>query len=289
MIMELNPVRIARSFGTLIVIAFFSFCATSLPSAAEGIAPPHTSPPSPITTSINAPELLAWDAVLKELTTTNGQATAEFSFGVTNISDANVVIDRVMTSCGCTVAKLPSQPWILEPHKDGKIEVTVNLAGKSGTIFKTVTVVSTNAPKTLTVKVNIPENPEMARSRNQQAALADRQAVFRGDCARCHVEPAKDKTGQQLYVVACGICHDAEPRATSVPNLHALNHWTDSNYWKAWITTGKAGTMMPGFSVTQGGPLSDEQIASVAQYLSETVPAAPQPVKVSTAEPLKAK
>jgi cytochrome c553 len=281
--------RPSRDYCAVLAIAFLSFCATGLRCAAEGVPPPHTSPPSPITISIDAPELLSWDAVLKEATTTNGQATAEFSFAVTNISEAIVVIDRVMTSCGCTVAKLPSQPWILQPHKDGKIDVTVNLAGKSGTIFKTVTVVSTNAPKTLTVKVNIPENAEMARSRNQQAALADRQAVFRGDCARCHLEPAKEKTGQQLYAVACGICHDAEHRATSVPNLHALNHWTDYNYWKSWITTGKIGTMMPGFSVTQGGPLSDEQIASVAQYLSESIPAAPQPVKVTTAEPINVK
>src|SRR5438128_2636365 len=119
---------------------------------------PPTAPPVAISATPSQPELLVWESLQKELSTTNGQASADFSFAVTNVSESLVVIDRVMTSCGCTVAKLPSEPWLLPPPSDGKIGVTVNLAGKSGTIFKTVTVVSTNAPKTLTVKVNIPEN-----------------------------------------------------------------------------------------------------------------------------------
>lgn len=238
---------------------------------------PATGTATAITSAPKQPELLAWDAPMKELSTTNGQATANFFFAVTNVSESLVVIDRVMTSCGCTVAKLPSQPWLLPPHSDGKIDVSVNLAGKSGTIFKTVTVVSTNAPKTLTVKVNIPENPEMARSRNQQMAMADRQAVFRNDCARCHAEPAKDKTGKELYAAACAICHDSPNRAVAVPNLHALNHSTDYNYWKVWASMGKAGSMMPAFAMNQGGPLTDDQINSLAKYLSESIPANPAP------------
>jgi mono/diheme cytochrome c family protein len=37
------------------------------------------------------------------------------------------------------------------------------------------------------------------------------------------------------------------------------------------ITFGKPHTMMPGFARSQGGPLSDEQIASLAAYLNRTI------------------
>ena len=86
-------------------------------------------------------------------------------------------------------------------------------------------------------------------------AQADPRAIFKGDCAKCHVDKAKGLLGKQLYVESCGICHEAKPRATMVPDLHALNHPTDYVFWKQIISEGKPHTMMPGFSVHNGGPL----------------------------------
>ena len=230
--------------------------------------------PPPLQAPVPAPEPLVWDSLQKELTVKPGDAMANFVFTVTNTSDSQVVIERVQPSCGCTVAKLPSQPWPLAPHTSGEMGITVNLAGKSGTIFKTVTVYSSNpATKLLVVKVNIPEPTDMTRSRNQSIAFADRQAVFKGDCAKCHFEPAKGKMSADLYAAACAICHEANPRATMVSNLHALNHPTDYAYWKQWITNGKPGSLMPAFAAQQGGPLTEEQIDSLAKTLAMAVPA----------------
>ncbi|MDB6124624.1 MAG: hypothetical protein JWQ71_3617 [Pedosphaera sp.] len=268
----------------------FALLATGSLLASLNAAPVQTvravppAPPMPPARSMQSKtnaELLAWDSVMKEMTVKMGQAKAEFLFSVTNVSDTLVVIDQANGSCHCTTAEMPSKPWLIAPHTSGKLPVTVDLAGKFGTIYKTVTLSSTNAPKVLTVKVIIPENPEMVRSRNQELAKADRQAVLRGKCAECHVEKGRGKLGQELYVASCGICHDGEHRASTVPNLHALNHSTDYNYWKSWITTGKGGTMMPGFAKEQGGPLTEAEIASVAKYLSETVSANPQEVKIA--------
>jgi hypothetical protein len=75
-----------------------------------------------------------------------------------------------------------------------------------------------------------------------------------------------------LYAVACGICHEANPRATMVTNLRALNHPTDYNYWQMMIALGKPGSLMPAFSTDQGGPLTGEQIESLAKTLTETFP-----------------
>jgi hypothetical protein len=77
----------------------------------------------------------------------------------------------------------------------------------------------------------------------------------------------------------CGICHDSPNRATMVPDLHKLTVPTNQDFWQTWITTGKAGTLMPAFAAAQGGPLNDVQIASLAAYLNAAIPShvAPAP------------
>ena len=107
----------------------------------------------------------------------------------------------------------------------------------------------------------------MDRIRNQQLVAQDRQAIFKGDCAKCHVEPTVGKTGKELYQTACGICHDAEHRAEMVPSLLALKHPTDASYWREWITTSKPGSMMPAFGKGAGGPLDEAQIDSLVTCL----------------------
>lgn len=221
---------------------------------------------------------LAWDAATKEYSAKLGELMAHFTFRVTNVSPAEVVINSVRTSCGCTLAKIPGQPWKLPSGTNGEMEVTVDLRGKSGVLTKMITVDSTAGMQALTIKVSIPAqvtvNP-MDRTKNQQMALADRQAVFRGDCATCHLQPTLGKQGHDLYVAACGICHDAEHRATMVPDLAHLKHPTDSDYWRKWITSGKPGSLMPAFAQAEGGPLGESQIISLVEYLSKKHPSAP--------------
>jgi mono/diheme cytochrome c family protein len=102
-------------------------------------------------------------------------------------------------------------------------------------------------------------------------ARADAQAVFRGDCARCHADKGRKALGQDLYAADCGICHESSHRDSLVPDLHALKQPTDFDYWKMVITLGKPRTMMPAFAATQGGPLTEAQIASLASYLNHTI------------------
>ena len=135
-------------------------------------------------------------------------------------------------------------------------------------LSKVVTVESSVGLQFLTLNVQIPEPEVNGRDRNMQLALADRQAVFKNDCAACHAYPTTAKSGAELYGAACGICHDAEHRASMVPDLRALNKPTDRPYWHEWITKGKAGTLMPAFAKSEGGPLDDGQIQSLVDYLA---------------------
>lgn len=199
---------------------------------------------------------------------------------------AAVAILSAHASCGCTQPVLPPMPWILPPGTNSSFRVSVNLAGKVGMVFKTVTMTTERGQTTLMLRINIQPPPppramtEQERAAGVAAAKVDRQAVFRGDCVNCHAKNVQGKYGQQLFALACAICHDATPRATMVPDLHNLKDPTSDEFWRAWITSGKPGTLMPAFSTAQGGPLDDFQIASLAAYLNATIPShVPPPAK----------
>ena len=109
-----------------------------------------------------------------------------------------------------------------------------------------------------------------SRGKNIQLAQADRQAVFKGDCAACHSDYAEAQFGHDLYLGACAICHDAEQRASMVPDLREAGVQRDAAHWRQHITDGIDGTLMPAFAIEKGGILSDEQIESLVKFLVET-------------------
>lgn len=236
-----------------------------------------------------------YSSVARVVTSTN---VVTVTNGITPIP---VTILSVHPSCGCTTAELPPVPWLLPPGTNSVIRVSVNLEAKSGIVFKTVSVSTDHGRKDLMLRINIapppPPRPMSAaeRAAGIAAAKIDRQAVFKGSCASCHADNAAGKYGQQLFAVTCAICHEANPRATMVPDLHHLNVQTSEEFWRTWIAAGKAGTLMPAFAISQGGPLNDMQIASLAAYLSAVIPShapapvAPQPRPVrTTPEPVLA-
>lgn len=249
------------------------------PSGLAASAPVAVPPPQVAPGQLPA-DILAFDAETKEFNATNHEPQATFTFNLTNISAAEITINGVATSCGCTVARMPVLPWKLVAGDTGQIPVTMNLAGKIGTVFKTLTVNTDKGAKVLTVKTIITPPPPAAmtetdRARNLELAKVNRQAVFQGDCARCHVQPAIGKMGHELYTAACGICHEGEHRNAMVTDLHALKIETNADYWKMMVTHGKAGTAMPAFAIAEGGPLSDDQIASLTEYLVQAFPSKP--------------
>ena len=197
---------------------------------------------------------------------------------VTNsITPMSVTILSVHPSCGCTTAELPPLPWTIAPGDHGQIRLSVNIQGKSGTLYKTVNVSTDKGSKTLILRINIlppviPQMTDAERARDLAAAKIDRQAVFHDDCARCHLNNIQGKYGKPLYDSVCAICHEAEQRATMVPDLHNLKTSTNDEFWRIWVAHGKPGSLMPAFATSDGGPLSDIQIASLAAYLNATIP-----------------
>ena len=230
---------------------------------------------------------LAWDATMKATNVPADAANAHFVFYFTNVATQAgapipVTILDVHPSCGCTTAELPPRPWTLLPGTNGQIGVTVNLAGKYGTVVKTVHVATDQGSRDLIVQITImppviPVLTDADRIRQMNIAKADRQAVFKNDCVTCHVKPGDGRYGRALYDADCGICHDAEHRASMVPDLHNLKAATNDAFWRTWIAHGKPGSFMPAFAESDGGPLSDMQIASLAAYLNAAIPSKAAP------------
>lgn len=225
-------------------------------------------------------DALVFDETTKEMHGEGGETNFVFAFAFTNTAPTPVVIDSVRTSCGCTVARVPTLPWTIPAGERGEFSVVLDARGKRGTVTKSVFVNSSVGLKPLTVRAVMPDRFQGAagggmladdRVRNMQVALADRFAVFKGDCASCHSKPAEHKTGPALYLAACGVCHDSHNRASMVPDLKKLPHSTDREHWIRWITFGRHGSLMPAFSQAEGGPLTEDQIDSLADYLTRTI------------------
>ena len=220
---------------------------------------------------------MTWDATIKATNVPANTAQAYVFFSFTNVSSDTVTIVDAHGSCSCTKPLLPPLPWAIPSGSNGQVGAIVDIAGKFGTVVKAVHVGTDKGSRDLIVQINImaPKIPVVTdadRIRQMAIAKVDRQAVFKNDCATCHVKNGDFRYGKALYNADCGICHEAEHRASMVPDLRQLKVATNDDFWRVWIEHGKPGTFMPAFSTSDGGPLTDMQIVSLVNYLSATIP-----------------
>ncbi|HXE41621.1 MAG TPA: DUF1573 domain-containing protein [Candidatus Baltobacteraceae bacterium] len=274
----------------LFALAGFIFTATGI------VAADNASTNSPVTTApVYVPDtthendalpdgIFAWNTLMATTNVTTDQDKVFFSFSFTNVSPDKVAIVRVQPSCGCTTADLPPLPWVIAKGAGGTIPVTMDVAGKQGVLFKSINIVTDKGSKDVYLRVTVDPAPmakitDEDRERFVKMSRTDRQAIFKGDCADCHVKHGEGKYGMALYQADCAICHEATPRATMVPDLSKLKIPTNPDFWKQWIAHGKPGSLMGAFSQAEGGPLNDMQIASLVAYLNLVYPS-----KVPSAE-----
>src|SRR4051812_14917720 len=115
----------------LLIAILAAFAVTGMLLAADAPVPGNESKVVPP----QEEKGLEFDATLKEYAAKAGEESCTFVFAVKNISKADIVINQVRTSCGCTVAKLPAQPWRLAPGAGGDIILIVDLKGKTGELI----------------------------------------------------------------------------------------------------------------------------------------------------------
>ncbi len=146
----------------------------------------------------------------------------------------------------------------LIPQEEGKIETSVRTKGKRGRITKTVHVFSNDPDRksialTLVMKVIDPYHSQKF----------DAKEIFNKPCSECHVERGKGRTGAALFNADCLICHRTGKAGQPVSELRRMS----DEVLQAGIISGKPGTMMPGFSWKEGGPLNSEEINSLIRYI----------------------
>jgi cytochrome c5 len=286
------------ALAALLALGLASSGANDRPAA---VGPrPEKAGPVAVGPAASAPlARLTWDALSKSRSAKPGETEVEYEFVATNGSSEAIAIVGIHTTCGCTVAQLPPLPeraLVLAPGARTTLRVKLDLQGKVGAIAKTVRVETSLGSVQLTVHADVAVDPGSAgpaggmgaaRARNIEIAARSRQAVFQGDCVKCHGTPAAGKMGEDLYLAVCTLCHDAHPRAPMIPDLNVPRGPRDLAFWTRWIADGAPGTMMPAFAAAHGGPLTPDQVTSLARYLYDAFPRAPlaAPAETSAGEP----
>ena len=157
---------IVATATTALSLALLAGCKISQPQPQPN---PSTTPaitnqpaPPPATRTEDSgdsmvPNILAWDATAKEHHAKPGEMSVPFTFSMTNISTAPVVIYDTSTSCDCTVASLPSKPWTVPSGGSGNIQASIDLTGKAGTVTNSVIVFTSQGNRRLNLVVFLPE------------------------------------------------------------------------------------------------------------------------------------
>ncbi len=78
----------------------------------------------------------------------NGKVSCEFTF--TNTGKADLVLQKVRASCGCTTPEWTKEP--VKPGAKGVVKATYNASGRPGSFNKTITVTSNAGEKRLSIK-----------------------------------------------------------------------------------------------------------------------------------------
>src|SRR4030066_1342898 len=180
--------------------------------------------------------------------------TVEYTFLFENKGTEDLWIREVTTSCGCTAALVSSNT--IKPGEKGEIKVSYDSQGRAGTVSRTITVVSNDAvesEKELTINATV--TPSMHTTFNVAESL------FSEKCGSCHFNPALNKNGKELYDAVCAFCHGRT--AVGLESLKVM----EMDVIKEITRNGVAGTEMPAWIKEQGGPLDEEQIRSLSNFI----------------------
>ncbi len=191
----------------------------------------------------------------QDLGTVSDVDKVDHVFEVSNAGDSDLLIEKVVATSGNTKARASSR--LLKPGEKGSITVTIDMRGRKGIFFKKIDVY-TNDPitpvTTLSVKIAAKDRIHMA-----QYHATD---IFSEDCKDCHVERGRGKKGWDLFKADCFMCHNAGKNTS----LSTMSKKPAKEMLKA-IREGVENTLMPGFDVSHGGPLDDNDIQSLMDLI----------------------
>ena len=180
--------------------------------------------------------------------------TVEYTFRFENKGTEDLLIKEVTTSCGCTAALVSSST--VKPGEKGEITVSYDSQGRAGAVSRTITIVSNDLVepvKELTITATVTSSMHTTFNVNE--------SLFSDKCGACHFSPALNKKGKELYDAVCTFCHGRT--AVGLESLKVM----EMDVIKEITRNGIAGTEMPAWIKEQGGPLDEEQIRSLSNFI----------------------
>jgi len=190
---------------------------------------------------------------------------AEHVFILGNSGTDTLVITGEHPSCGCTAAVIDGSPRV-PPGGTVHMRVTFDANNKpEGPIIKSVTI-SSNSADGGSKMVRI--QGRVVKSKLAHKTTMHLDGLFQGDCASCHVTKGKGELGARLFEADCAICHGLKSDGKPGPELadQAMLKHTPKQ-WQTIIENGIPSTAMPAFHTRNKGPLGDEEIASLVEYM----------------------
>jgi len=119
---------------------------TTTPPEATPTEPPQQQAATPAVPAAQAGKpKIACDEPEYDFGERSNDEKVEHEFIIKNIGDGQLLIDKVRTTCGCTVAQLEKKE--LQPGESTKIKTTLSLKGRQGATSKSISVES-NDPET---------------------------------------------------------------------------------------------------------------------------------------------
>lgn len=197
---------------------------------------------------------------------------AEHTFFIKNTGTDTLTIVNTHASCGCTAAVMDNMK--IAPNGISRLKVKYDAHNKGlGPVTKTITISSnsrTEADKVLRIKGVVVESKTVHKMGEMQGGdpMMHLEGVFQGDCAKCHVDKGRGELGARLYDADCAICHGSKADGKPGPELTSKDMMShDKKSWTKIIKNGIPKTHMPAFALDKKGPLNDEEIASIVDYL----------------------
>lgn len=190
------------------------------------------------------------------------------TFVIKSVGTDTLEIVSANPSCGCTAVLLDPAKKRLAPGQSVDLKVTFDAHNKApGNMTKVITI-SSNAVNGAQRQLRITGDIFKSTVAHAGAAMSI-QGVFEGSCASCHVDKGKGELGAKLYEADCALCH-GDPKehkpGADIASDAMMNY--EPSEWKKIIADGIPNSNMPAFHTRHKGPLNDEEIASLVDYMS---------------------
>ena len=219
--------------------------------------------------SIYAPPIIQPEEKTHDLGVVKTDDKVHHTFVLYNVGGKPLRIYDVETSCGCTVVDVTHK--VLHPGEFTELKVTLDTSIKLGKTKKKITVKS-NDPKTPELALYLTGTVIHQMMGHEKIEVKDPLVLFKGECATCHVDKGKGKVGKDLFVADCSMCHglNGEGVKDIAPSL-LTGDYNDEKVFTAVrkvIAEGSPNSpQMPPFSKAKGGPLNDDEIDSLMNFL----------------------